>query len=110
AFDGPGNCLFPSDLDCFHLQGLTYCPQCSNSVRFCPVRPTALGQVGSPLEVTFQAQTFQSLGLSSRTDHGIFIDHTVVYPAIALDVCLCLDLHAKGINLDSFQSLGFSSG
>ena len=66
--------------------------------------------MGSPLEVTFQAQTFQSLGLSSRTDHGIFIDHTVVYPAIALDVCLCLDLHAKGINLDSFQSLGFSSG
>lgn len=26
TFEGSGNRLFPSDLDGFHLQGLTYCP------------------------------------------------------------------------------------
>ena len=48
----------------------------------------------SPLEISFQPQTFQTFLFPGRSDQGILIHCPVVDPSFVLNMGLCLDIAA----------------
>ena len=81
--------LYFPHFDCFHSERPSDCAKSGHAIRPGPLSPSGSLNMCSPLEISFQPQTFQTFLFPGCSNQDILIHCPVVDPSFVLNMGLC---------------------